>query len=393
MNRTIETLVAPQTVRSSARGVLLAGYGGAYVLLIYLLRTEDVVAFVAAAGTASVGVWGLSRTRYIREVAIPAMKRDALFNALVLGAVILLFPAFFLDNPYWIHVATMCGLYVIMAQGLNVHVGDGGMVNLGYAAFFAIGAYTVALLTVNGWNFWLSVPLAVANTAVAAALIALCLLRSRGDYVALVTIGYGLIAINFAVNLRGLTRGPDGISGIPPVAVGGVSLNAARTVLGVEIPFEVNYYYLVVIVAAATSYAIRRIRSSYLGRAWVAISQDEIAAGCLGVNVPATKFKLFVIGSLGGGIAGALFVGLNRFVAPSDFTFIVSVTLISMVVVGGSGNMAGVTIGVILLYFLPEKLRGIEEFRLMVYAIVLIVLMIYRPAGLFPRRRMTVFGR
>jgi branched-chain amino acid transport system permease protein len=213
-------------------------------------------------------------------------------------------------------------------------------------------------------------------------------LRVHDHYLGLVTLGYGLMMNLLARNVRFLTNGTDGVINIPPPAIGSHEFTQPLQLGPLTLPFQANYFYLAVIVALVAAFVSYRLRQSKLGRAWDAIREDEIAARCAGVNARGVKIMAFSVGAFFGGIGGAIYAHMIGYISPENFTFLESITILVMVVVGGSGNIAGVTIGAILLVVLPERFREFEHLRMLFFGGALILLMINRPEGLFPRQRL-----
>ena len=271
------------------------------------------------------------------------------------------------------------GIYVLMGIGLNVVVGEAGLLDLGYVAFFAIGGYTMALLGVNaGLPFLAILPLSVAISMIAGVILGSPTLRLRGDYLAIVTLGFGEI-IRVTANNTDALGGPRGIFGIPhPPDVAGIEF-------GVLDPKP--YYWLLLLVILFVVFAVRRLERSRVGRAWTAVREDEDAAELMGV--PTFRFKLwaFAIGAGIGGMGGTLFASKVISIVPENFTLILSVLFLCAVVLGGSGNMVGVIVGAILVAYLPERFRGFAEYRVLVFGAALVAMMVFRPQGILPSRR------
>jgi branched-chain amino acid transport system permease protein len=278
----------------------------------------------------------------------------------------------FLFRDYFIDVAILAGIYIILALGLNVVVGFAGLLNLGFVAFYAIGAYSYALLNTRfGLDFWSALPFSVVLTSAAGFLLAVPALRLRGDYLAIVTLGFGEITRLILNNWDSVTRGPNGISGIAPPVIMSVSLGKLS-----------YYYYLVLFFVIVTVFITRRVYASRIGRAWVAIREDEIASSVAGINTTLYKLYACAFGAFWAGLAGAVFAGKMQFVSPESFTFMESVLILCMVILGGLGSIAGVIVGAFLLVLLPEVLREVQLYRMLALGIGLVLLMVYRPQGL-----------
>jgi branched-chain amino acid transport system permease protein len=274
------------------------------------------------------------------------------------------------------------GIFVLLAVGLNVVVGQAGILDLGYVAFFAIGGYTMALLGVNaGVDFWIILPTAAVLCAASGLILGTPALRLRGDYLAIVTLGFGEI-IRISATNASWTGGPRGIAEIPhPPDIG--NLNAFT--YGVLDPRP--YYYLVLALIVFVIFVARRLERSRVGRAWAAIREDEDAAALMGV--PTFRFKLwaFAIGGTIGGAAGVMFAAKNIAITPDNFPLLLSILVLSAVVLGGSGNLPGVILGAFLVAWLPERFRALADYRVLLFGAALVIMMIFRPEGLLPSRR------
>ncbi len=297
--------------------------------------------------------------------------RIALTVAVVLLAIGL--PIF--GTPYLIDVGTLVLVYVMLGLGLNVVVGYAGLLDLGYAAFFAIGAYTTALLMVSYHvAFWLTLPVATFFTALSGVVIGTPTLRMRSDYLAIVTLGFGEIVRIAATNLT-FTGGPEGVYGIPHPTIGGLVLRSPQATYFLGMAFA-----LLVLVG---SYNLARSR---LGRAWLAIREDEAAAQAAGIYPVYYKLMAYVLGAVFAGAAGSFFAVKLSAINPSSFTFIQSVTILMVIILGGMGSLPGVMLGAAVIVVLPEALRAFDQVRMFAFGIGLIVLMLLRPQGLWPSR-------
>jgi branched-chain amino acid transport system permease protein len=279
-------------------------------------------------------------------------------------------------------------LYVLVAVGLNIVVGEAGLLDLGYVAFFAIGAYTMALLGTNAsWPFWLVLPIGIVVAMSFGVLLGTPTLRLRGDYLAIVTLGFGEIIRQTAKNSKVLHES-RGISGIPHppqirLALFGLHYNGPR--FGVLDPKP--YYWLALTAIILVVFFVRRLERSRVGRAWIAIREDEDAASLMGVPTFLFKLWAFAIGAGIGGLAGVLYASKVSSITPDTFALILSILFLSAVVLGGSGNMAGAILGGIVVAYLPERFRGFGEHRVFIFGVALVVMMIFRPQGLLPNRR------
>ncbi|MEK7207025.1 MAG: ABC transporter ATP-binding protein, partial [Pseudomonadota bacterium] len=306
----------------------------------------------------------------------------------------------------WVRILDFVLLYTMLALGLNIVVGYAGLLDLGYIAFYAVGAYLYALLASPHFGlhlpFWALLPLGAAVAGLFGLLLGAPTLRLRGDYLAIVTLGFGEIIRIFLNNLNApvnITNGPQGVNLIDPVVIGGFSFSQTHTILGVEIIGVYSYYYLFLVLTLFVIFVSIRLQHSRIGRAWVAIREDEVAAEAMGINARNVKLLAFAMGASFAGISGGLFAGFQGFISPESFNLFESVIVLCMVVLGGMGNIPGVILGAVLLTVFPEALRYIGELqdylfgrilvdpadlRMLVFGLALVLIMIFRPAGLLP---------
>ena len=294
---------------------------------------------------------------------------------------ILLFLAFatlpYVSSMYQTTIFTLAFLYVILALGLNIIVGIAGQLVLGYVAFYAIGAYTYALLNQYlGFGFWTCLPIAGVVTAVAGLLLAFPVLRLRGDYLAIVTLGFGEIVRLLLTNLSSFTGGAKGISNIPRPSLFGLELDPSMTTIYV--------YYLALFAALITIIVVARLKDSRIGMALQALKEDEIASEAMGIDLRKTKLAAFALGSCWAGFAGVLFAARSSYINPASFTFMDSAMILSMVVLGGMGSITGVALAALLLALMPEYLRAFSEYRMLIFGMLMVLMMIFRPQGMIP---------
>jgi branched-chain amino acid transport system permease protein len=307
----------------------------------------------------------------------------------------------------WVRITNFAILYVLLALGLNIVVGFAGLLDLGYIAFYAVGAYVYALLASPQFGlhlpFWVILPIGAAVAALFGVLLGAPTLKLRGDYLAIVTLGFGEIVRIFLNNLSrpvNITNGPQGISRIDPFTLDGFSFSSYQTFLGLEFSGPIKYYYLLLLVALAVIVVNLRLQNSRIGRAWEAIREDEIAARAMGIDTRNLKLLAFAMGASFGGIAGGMFSAIQAFISPESFILVESIMVVSMVVLGGMGNVWGVILGALLLSFVPEILRWTvtpvqealfgrmlvepEVIRMLLFGLALVLVMLFRPAGLLP---------
>jgi len=313
----------------------------------------------------------------------PRRIRAAVFLAVIVAVYLLpLVKIPILDTPDSDFASVLfypAGIYVLMAVGLNIVVGQAGLLDLGYVAFYAIGGYTMGLLGVNAhWSFWAIVPVSIAISMTAGVILGLPTLRLRGDYLAIVTLGFGEI-IRVSANQTNRVGGPRGIFGIPhPPAIASLHFRLLD---------PKPYYWLLVTIIILVVFFVRRLERSRVGRAWTAIREDEDAAELMGV--PTFRFKLwaFAIGAGIGGLGGTLYASKVVSITPDNYQLILSILFLAAVVLGGSGNLVGVILGAFVVAYLPERFRGFAEYRVMIFGAALVAMMIFRPQGLLPSRR------
>jgi branched-chain amino acid transport system permease protein len=320
----------------------------------------------------------------------------------------------------WVRITNYAILYVLLALGLNIVVGFAGLLDLGYVAFYAVGAYTYALLASPHFGlhlpFWVILPIGAAIAAFFGVLLGAPTLKLRGDYLAIVTLGFGEIVRIFLNNLSrpvNITSGPQGIARIDPFTLDGFSFASPQTIAGLDFSGPIKYYYLLLLVMLAVIVVNLRLQNSRIGRAWEAIREDEIAARAMGINTRNMKLLAFAMGATFGGVAGGMFSAIQAFISPESFVLVESIMVVSMVVLGGMGNVWGVILGALLLSFTPELLRWTVEplqvalfgrtlmepevIRMLLFGLALVLIMLFRPAGLLPsavrKRELTEHAR
>ena len=318
-----------------------------------------------------------------------------------LGASIAL-PIVFSDNRYVVDTATTVLIYVMLGWGLNVVVGLAGLLDLGYVAFYAVGAYSYALLSTQfGWSFWEALPVSGALAASFGILLGYPILRLRGDYLAIVTLGFGEIIRIILVNWTEFSGGPNGISSIPRPSFFGLDFTRSAPeggqtfsgFFGLEFsPMHrlIFLYYLILVLALLTHAFVSRLRKLPVGRAWEALREDEIACQAMGMNTTNIKLSAFAIGAMLGGFAGVFFAARQGFISPESFTFTESAIILAIVVLGGMGSQMGVVLAATLLVLIPEFGRNFAEYRMLLFGLAMVLIMVWRPGGLLAHREPTV---
>jgi ABC-type branched-subunit amino acid transport system permease subunit len=333
-----------------------------------------------AAGARWTAYWSrLAQRPDILKLRANPMTRYGLYAV----ALILLIVLPLVLGQYWNYTLGTIGIYVLLGLGLNIVVGLAGLLDLGYVAFFAIGSYTTALLTAPSphhlmWSFWITVPIGIVLAAAAGILLGIPVLRMRGDYLAIVTLGFGqIIGILLKSDaLTSFTGGPKGVS-----SVGG------PTLFGKPFQSDIDFVYLIMLAVFLIVFVTNRLQNSRVGRAWEAMREDETVARAMGINVLTTKLMAFAIGAAFAGLGGVLFAARNQFTGPEDHNLMVSINVLSLLIVGGMGSIPGAIAGAFALKGLPEVLRELENYRVLAFGALLVVMMIIRPEGLIPSSR------
>lgn len=291
----------------------------------------------------------------------------------------LLFPRLF--SGYQINIMTTALMYVVLGLGLNIVVGVAGLLDLGYVAFYAVGAYSYALLHLHfGLGFWTVLPIGGLLGALFGILLGFPVLRLRGDYLAIVTLGFGEIIRLVLQNWSEFSQGPSGIANIPRPGLFGLQLSLDESIL--------YLYYLMIAMVAFTIFVVNRLQNSRIGRAWYALREDDIACQAMGIDKTRTKLTAFALGATWAGMAGVFFAAKTTYINPDSFTFLESAIILCIVVLGGMGSIIGVILGALILILLPEYLRAFADYRMLAFGATLVVMMIFRPQGLItPVRR------
>lgn len=295
----------------------------------------------------------------------------------IVQASILLLAVFFpvLFSSYQTNVMTTALMYVVLGLGLNIVVGLAGLLDLGYVAFYAVGAYSYALLNHHfGLGFWAALPIGAVLAAGFGVLLGFPVLRLRGDYLAIVTLGFGEIIRLILENWNDFSFGPSGIANISRPGIFGwdLSLDASITYL----------YYLVLVLVLVTVFVVNRLGDSRIGRAWIALREDEVACQAMGIDKTRTKLSAFALGATWAGMVGVIFAAKTTFVNPASFTFMESAIILSIVVLGGMGSTIGVIISALIFILLPEYLRAFADYRMLMFGAIMVGMMVFRPQGI-----------
>jgi branched-chain amino acid transport system permease protein len=384
--------------RGNDLAVVLAVELLAFVIFVYGVRVEDPGEFLGYFAGLVAAILALGRLGVLKGLTGPfERERTVAIGAMVVLLVI--FPPLqqaLSGDTFWVRVAAQAGIFVVAALGLNIVVGSAGLLDLGYVAFFGIGAYTAALVGNAGLaQFQLPhVPfllvllvLAPVVAAIFGVLLGAPTLRLRGDYLAIVTLGFGEIVRITLNNLDAITGGPNGIASIPAPELFGRSMADDLKIGPLTLSGNAQYFYLTLLLIALVLLVIYRLNDSRVGRAWVAVREDEVAAAAMGINTTVVKLLAFGAGAFFAGMAGSVDAHFGTQVSPDSYVFQISVLILAMVVLGGIGNPPGVALGAALLIFLPEKLRDLSDIRFLVFGLALIFIMRFRPEGLLPSAR------
>ncbi len=374
--------------------------------LTYWTRFDDLAIIVAIVFGGSIAVellrqwWGpISALRIVTPSVHGALSvvRRAIPPLLLIFTVLV--PIIFYNQRYVIDTGIQVLTYVMLGWGLNVVVGLAGLLDLGYVAFYAVGAYSYALLSTNfGLTFWIGLPLAGILAALWGVLLGFPVLRLRGDYLAIVTLAFGEIIRLVITNWQSLTGGPNGVFPIPRPTLFGIPLTAGEDGLAARLGIEfsptqriVFLFYLILALALLTNWVTIRLRRLPIGRAWEALREDEVACRALGINTTTTKLTAFATGAMFGGFAGAFFATRQGFISPESFTFQELALVLAIVVLGGMGSQLGVALAALTLIGGFELFRGFDQYRMLVFGMAMVLLMIWRPRGLIGHRAPTVF--
>lgn len=367
--RTVQALLfgQPALVGASLWVILMAAFGLVGALLTF--------------GWRALGL----RKRVARPTAATRVSSNQIrMGALILaGGFLLLAPLFI--GVYWNQVLGSIGLYVLLGLGLNIVVGFAGLLDLGYVGFFAIGAYTIAVLTAPAYpfqlSFWVALPVAMIAAAIAGTLLGIPVLRLRGDYLAIVTLGFGEI-IRIIFKFNPVTGGPQGILNVaaPTFTIPFINYTVAFS-------SSTPFWYLIFFACIVVAFVAIRLNDSRTGRAWTAMREDEDASEAMGINTTSAKLLAFGTGAFFAGLGGAIYASRQQHIFPDDFTLLVSINALALIIIGGLGSIPGVIIGSIVLIGLPEVLRPIADYRLLAYSALLVVMMLVRPEGLIPSAR------
>ena len=314
---------------------------------------------------------------------VALLLEDMTFRYRAMGVLLvaaLVFPLVF--DTYQSTIMISALIYVVLGLGLNISVGLAGLLDLGYVAFFGVGAYTYALLNHHfGLGFWTILPIGGVFSCLLGVVLGFPILRLRGDYLAIVTLGFGMIFKVVMENWDSFSFGPSGIAGIDKPSLFGIDL-------GIE-GSTIYIYYIMIALVIFTILVTNRLKNSRIGRAWIAMREDEIACVAMGIDIAKTKLSAYALGAFWAGMVGVLFASKTTFINPASFTFMESAIILSIVVLGGMGSILGVILGAFILILLPEYLRAFSEYRMLAFGAAMVIMMIFRPQGIISNLRQT----
>ena len=344
----------------------MVGLGSFFLSFVwrYLIKKKEAGIKKAEAGE-------IEKVPFIQE-----LFKDKRVYLPALTAVCVLVVAFpFIFSMYQTNIMITALIYVIVGLGLNIVVGLAGLLDLGYVAFYAVGAYTYALLNHHfGLGFWMVLPIGAGMGFFFGILLGFPVLRLRGDYLAIVTLGFGEIIRLILENWNEFSFGPSGISNISRPGLFGIKLSIPQS--------YIYLYFLMVGLSIFTIFVVRRLQDSRIGRAWVALREDEVACQAMGIDKTRTKLTAFALGATWAGMGGVVFAAKTTFINPASFTIWESIIILCVVVLGGMGSVVGVISGALILILLPEYLRAFSEYRLLLFGLILVIMMVFRPGGI-----------
>lgn len=338
----------------------------------YLFKRKETGRKKAEAGDDSVQISFYQKMFEEPKIYIPAL--------VVVAIVVFAFP--FVFSIYQTNIMTTALIYVMLGLGLNIVVGLAGLLDLGYVAFYAVGAYSYALLNYHfGLSFWLTLPVGAGLGALFGILLGFPVLRLRGDYLAIVTLGFGEIIKIILENWNEFSFGPSGIANIPRPGFFGIEFSLEGATMFM--------YFLMIALTLFTIFVVNRLQKSRIGRAWIALREDEVACQAMGIDKTKTKLTAFALGATWAGMVGVVFAAKTTFINPASFTVWESIIILCIVVLGGMGSIIGVIFGALILILLPEYLRAFSEYRMLLFGAVLIIMMVFRPGGVISSVRRT----
>ena len=358
-----------------------------WALFIAVLLITNLILVFALILLGGAAIYGISRWEGVKTSIVQAFRRRSRFAFTSMLIIVLALPFILRGSPYWILILTLAILWIIVALGINIQFGSAGIINLGAAAFYGVGAYTAGMFAIKlGSPPLFNLLLGAVMSMVVGSLLFIPLLKARGHYLALVTIAFVMAFHNLLNNAEWL-GGAQGIVGIPPMSVAGYSFIREIKVWGLKLPSQANFYYLALLLGGLLGAASWRLWNSWVGLTWNSINEgtgDELSAKCMGVATGKWAMIAFTIGNFYIGLAGAFYSHMTTYISPPDITFYQSLLFLSAVILGGIDSIPGVCLAAVLLVILPEKLRAFQQYWVMFFGIILVLVLILRRKGLIP---------
>ncbi len=360
-----------------------------YILFIAFVMLEDpliVTAYIAAVIAAVFAI----RKKYADKLKSLGehMKENIAKVGLVAVVLSLTFPFVIGGDPYWLQIINFAMLNAVMALGLNFMTGRAGLICLGYAAFEAIGAYTVGIMCLkHGISFWLAFPLGGVLACIFGVILGLPALRVKGHYLGLVTIAFGLVVQEIILNAESITGGTNGLIDIPSPKIFGFDLGSSLDLGFTSMSYLANFYYLSLLLLVVSTVIVYKFSNSFFGLLLTAMREDELAAQCYGINLTDYKLYAFGIGAFFGGLAGGVYAGMINFIAPENFGYGLSIIIISMIILGGLDSIPGAIVGALFLTVFPEKFRAFEDYRIMFYGFIIVFCLLFMREGVLPFKK------
>ena len=357
-----------------------------YLLFLVFVYIEDPVMVTAFIALMIIAGFMLKKTgrNFLQEIE-KVYAENLGKVGLLAAAIALTVPFAIMGDSYWLQILNFMMLNAIMALGLNFMTGRAGLICLGYAAFMAIGAYTVGILTLKvGISFWIALPLAGIFASLFGVILGLPALRVKGHYLALVTIAFGLIVQELLLNLESITGGTNGLIDIPSPRFFGIDMGTTVNFGFMSMTYQANFYYLCLALLIIATVVLYRFSNSLFGLALNAMREDQLAAQCYGLNLTNYKLLAFAIGAFFGGIAGGVYAAMINFIAPENFGYSLSIIVISMIILGGLDSIPGALVGAFFLTVFPEKFRAFEDYRVMFYGIIIVLCLLFMREGVLP---------
>jgi len=364
----------------------LVAWCAVFVAFLWITNLLILLVIILAAVSA---LYLFNRVEWIKSPVIGAFDRQRKFAFGSIVAIILLLPVILRSSPYWIFILTLAILWIIVALGINIQFGSAGIINLGAAAFYGVGAYTAGMLATKlGTPPLLNLFLGAVMAMVVGSILFIPVLKTKSYYLALVTIAF-VMAFHTLLNNAEWLGGAQGIVGIPLMSIGGYSFLREINIGGLKLPSQANFYYLALVLGGLMILGASRLWNSWVGLTWNSFNEDtgdELSAKCMGVAVNKWSMIAFTIGNFYIGLAGAFYVHMTSYIAPPDITFYQSLLFLSAVILGGVDSIIGVSVAAVLLVIMPEKLRALQQYWVILFGIILVLMLILRRKGLIPAR-------